>query len=208
MHCSYYEPDLVYLWKDGKLGDNLIDDLLNQIDITAKFNIKNFIIHTCGDFNPPRSLIGIERIEKLLVKCNQYDINLCIENLYDFEQMKYIFDKIKNKNLKVCYDCGHNNCLNPQDDIFDYFKDKISVLHLHDNHGKPEFGNGDEHLMLGEGILNLDDIAKKISQLDEDIVLCAEYREKYNVDLDYFKRAKKSLDNLEELILKYKNKKK
>lgn len=206
MHCSYIEPKLKDIWQEGESGDEQIQSLLNQIDQTAKYGIKNFVIHTNGEFNPPISKIGLERIEKLLKRSNQYDINLCIENLYDFNQMKFIFDNIENKNLKVCYDCGHNNCLNPNDAVFETFKDKITVLHLHDNHGKPLQGIGDEHLMLGEGNMNLESLAQNLAKLPEDVVLCAEYKlSEDKCNKNSFIKAKSSLDYLDSLIEKYRN---
>lgn len=205
MHCSYIEPLLKDLWKEGENGDNQEKSLLSQIDQTAKYGIKNFVIHTNGEFNPPVTDCGVERIKRLLERCKKYNINLCIENLYDFKQMKYIFDKIDDDNLRVCYDCGHHNCLNPDSPVFEYFKDKIAVLHLHDNHGKPQTGIGDEHLMIGQGSMDLKKLAKNLSQLPEDVVLCAEYKASPEIcDEEFFIKAKKSLDNLENLIMSYK----
>lgn len=206
MHCSYIEPKLKYIWEDGEVGQQQIDNLLLQIDQTAKYGIKNFVIHTNGEHNPPISKIGLERIRTLLERCKKYDINLCVENLYDYKQLKYIFDNIEDDNLKICFDCGHHNCLTPNAPLTEELGHKIAVLHLHDNHGPIENGTGDEHLMVGQGEINLEKLASDIALMNDDIVLCAEYKvapEKCNKE--YFYKAKESLDKLEKLVLKYKN---
>lgn len=206
MHCSYIEPKLKDLWFTGESGDDQEKFLLSQIDETAKYDIKNFVIHTNGEYNPPITNYGIKRIKRLLERCKEYDINLCIENLYSYKQMRFIFDNIEDDNLKVCYDCGHDNCLKTEQPIFEAFKDKITVLHLHDNHGKPKKGIGDEHLMLGLGNMDLNKLAEKLSTLPEDIVLCAEYKvSPENCNKEYFIKSKQSLDMLEKMIAMHRN---
>ena len=201
MHCSYYEPNLKYLWQDGQLGDEQENDLKQQIIQTAGYEIENFVLHTNGEFNPPKTQTGIERIKRMLEVAEKYNVNLCIENLYDIDQMKYIFNHIESDRLKVCYDCGHHNCLNSETDLFNIFKDKITVLHLHDNFGKVPNVTGDLHKMLGEGNIDLDKLAMHIAQLPQDIALCAEYKvSKEQYSKEFFVKAKKTLDVFENKI--------
>ena len=208
MHCAYFEPELKYIWLDDEKGEKVIKDLIRQIEETSKFEIKDFIIHTNGDFNPPVSKMGIERIKVLISRCKQYGMNLCIENLYDYNQFKFIFENIQDESLKICFDCGHYNCLTPSAPLVEQFCDKIEVLHLHDNHGPIANGTGDEHLILGKGNIDLDNLARKIADMKDDIVLCAEYKVKTGkIDKEFFVEAKQSLDNLEKLVMKYKSQK-
>lgn len=99
MHCSYFEPELKYIWEEGETGEQIIEDFLQQVKQTANYAIKNFVIHTNGGYNPSTTEIGLKRIRKLLLACKKYDMNLCIENLYDYKQLKYIFDNIEDENL-------------------------------------------------------------------------------------------------------------
>lgn len=104
--------------------------------------------------------------------------------------------------MKICFDCGHYHCLTPGAPLIKDFGDKIEVLHLHDNHGEIKNGTGDEHLILGNGNLNLEDLANDLAQIKDDIVLCAEYRiAAEECNKEFFDKAKQSLDRLEQLIL-------
>jgi sugar phosphate isomerase/epimerase len=133
-------------------------------------------------------------------------MNLCVENLYDYPQLKYIFDNIQDENLKVCFDCGHHNCLTPKAPLIKDLGYKVEVLHLHDNHGEIENGTGDEHLVLGMGTIDLENLAENFNFMKDDIVLCAEYRIAANLcNKEFFIDAKHSLDELEKKIIKHKN---
>jgi sugar phosphate isomerase/epimerase len=80
----------------------------------------------------------------------QHGVRLMLENVYeeDPEDIRVIFDRLKNPNVGFCLDCGHLSAFGNSDlkvwlaSIGPY----IGQLHLHDNHGKT-----DEHLALGSG---------------------------------------------------------
>ena len=138
IHCTYYEPELNSFWLDDKMGEKVLKDYLSQIKKCAGLT-ENFVVHLCGDYGSQTTEIGLKRIKKLLSACKRYGMNLCIENLYSYEQIPYVFKNIKHSNLKICLDTGHRNFLTPKFDILEEFGEHIGVLHLHDNDGSDDF---------------------------------------------------------------------
>lgn len=206
IHSRYIEPILDKIWDNDETGDKIIEDLINQIEHVGKFNIKNFVIHTCGSKSVKNTEIGLKRIDTLLSVCKKFNMNLCIENLYSEKQIDFIFKHIHDENLKICYDSGHNNFLTPKSKILDNFSNKIIATHLHDNHGKT-----DEHLVLGNGNINLKKLAKGLSKCNIEF-LTAEVKFKNKVlskqEIEIIlKDTLSSLNKLEELINFYKKSK-
>lgn len=77
-------------------------------------------------------------------------------------EYKFIIDNVPK--LKVHLDIGHAFIENGMKGIRDYlftFKNKLEHIHIHDNHG-----NEDEHLPLGKGRINFEQIAKWLKQIN------------------------------------------
>lgn len=169
LHCSYTEKELNDFWLDTEVGDNLFKNYANQI-LTHKGLMDNFVVHLNGSFNSPLTELGLVRIRKLLALCDECNTNLCIENLYSDKEIPYIFKNLQHPRLKICFDTGHRNFLTPNFDILKDYGEYVSVLHIHDNHGKT-----DEHIVCGEGTINWEDFSRSISQFPN-IVLSAEVK--------------------------------
>ena len=77
----------------------------------------------------------------------------------DIVEFEKIFSEINSDSLKMCFDIGHANITG---NLFDYikkFKDKIHLIHVHDN-----FGERDEHLVCGKGNINWKKFAYELNQ--------------------------------------------
>lgn len=162
IHCAYDESKLNYIWENGEIGDEVESDLLLQIEKIKDFgeNI-NFVIHTCGSKLCDTSEVGLSRIKRILNVCEKYNVNLCIENLYLASQVEYIFKNLKSKNLKFCYDSGHENFLTPGERLARKYSNLLAVTHIHDNHGQT-----DEHMIIGNGTINQDELAEDLAKAD------------------------------------------
>ena len=169
LHCSYTEKDLNDFWFDNEIGDRVFDSYAEQIR-THKGLMDNFVVHLNGSFNSPITEFGLTRIKQLLEICEECDTNLCIENLYSDEEIPYIFSNIKHPRLKICFDTGHRNFLTPNFNVLKDYGKYITVLHIHDNHGKT-----DEHIVCGEGTIDWEDFAKEIAKYPN-IALSAEVK--------------------------------
>ena len=86
IHCSYIEKDLNNFWLNNEIGENVLNNYLSQIE-RCKNLTKNFVVHLNGNKDSIVSEIGLTRIKKLLSLCEKYNINLCIENLYSYDEI-------------------------------------------------------------------------------------------------------------------------
>lgn len=77
-------------------------------------------------------------------------VEIAIENI-DEPHSATMLDEIFNKvdGLKFCLDTGHAQLWEAWDHYLPRFIDKVSALHIHDNHGET-----DEHLIPGDGIID------------------------------------------------------
>jgi sugar phosphate isomerase/epimerase len=81
-------------------------------------------------------------------------ITIAIENMPNFpkifgqrpEEMLDMLEQVDRKNAGMTLDVGHANTMGLLDEFVEKCKDKLSHMHIHDNHGKY-----DEHLPLGQG---------------------------------------------------------
>lgn len=187
IHCSYKEMELNNFWLDNEEGEKLVENFINQIELCHDYS-KNFVVHLNGSKESITSEIGLKRILKILQICEKYDINLCVENLYSDKEIPFIFENIQHKNLKICFDYGHQNFLTPNFDIMKNFGEYVSVLHIHDN-----FGSIDEHLVIGKGNINWDKVAEDLKNR-QDLVLSSEIKIK---EENYQEILKENLNGLE-----------
>lgn len=204
VHCTYDSKILNELWQESSnVGDEIIDNLISQVERIKNFNISNFVIHTCGNKHAINSPAGLKRIKKLLTICEKYKINLCVENLFLDNQVKYIFNNLKSPYLKFCFDSGHENFLTPNSELAVIFANILSTTHIHDNHGE-----SDEHLILGLGNINQNKLAKDLSKSSSEF-LTAEIKYKGQVlsDEELIEKLKlnlKALNKLDKMIEKFK----
>ena len=201
IHDSYNDKVLNNFWIDNEIGDEIEEDLKNQILKISKFNTKNFVIHheSCKGVEPTE--IGLERLRRLLNVAEKFDINICVENLYNENTFAYIFDNIKHKNLKMCFDCGHENFLCPGANFLDKYYDYVTCVHLHDN-----LGILDDHKMLGFGTIDLDNLARGLSKCREidNIILTSEIKySKEEFNLELMQKNMNTLIELEKKINEY-----
>lgn len=102
----------------------------------------------------PKEYLRIHRssLEKIARTAEELGVNVGVENMPRFpildaqtpERLKNIIDGIP---IGVTFDVAHLNTTGADFEGFiTNFKDRVIVLHLHDNHGSE-----DEHLALGEG---------------------------------------------------------
>ena len=139
------------LWRDGEDGDALERSLLRAIRNAGERNIENVVMHTTRRLEtPPPNEIGVRRTMHAVEAAEKWGVNLALENTRFLQYNQYLFRRISSKRLTFCYDCGHAHCFTPGYDPLALFGDKMTTMHLHDNHGQR-----DEHLVIGEGNIDL-----------------------------------------------------
>ena len=86
------------------------------------------------------------------------------KSVVGIKEYKFVIDNVPK--LKVHLDIGHAFIENGMKGIRDYiftFKDKLEHIHIHDNHGEE-----DEHLPLGKGEIDFEQVIKWLNQINYD----------------------------------------
>ncbi len=193
VHCSYNPKELDSFWnKDSELAEQITEDFINQIESISKYNISNFVVHVSGTHAPKNTIHGLNRLKKLLNICEKYQIKLCVENLEYPNNTHYIFKNINHPSLYFCYDSGHKNCFSKYSNVAKKYASILSATHIHDN-----FGSHDDHIILGLGKTNLNQLAKELS-LSNCEYLSAEIKYK-NSELSIDDVLSKNLEALNKL---------
>ena len=195
IHCKYNPKKLHYFWEEGVKGEELCDYYIKQIKESSGLS-DNFVIHLNGRKSQKQTKIGLTRLKKILKVCDKYDMNLCVENLVVKDELFYIFNNIKHKKLKICFDVGHQNCFTPDLDVLKNFGKYVQVLHIHDNHGEK-----DEHLMCGKGNINWKKFAQDIKCFPN-LVLASEVKYAKEKNSKIIKQIYKSLNTINKQVEK------
>lgn len=147
-HLSY--ANINDLWAEGKSGDNLIEKYKKELVFLKQNKIPMAVMHlTRKSVAPQPSETGIKRLQIIADYAKRLNIKIAFENTKIPGYLEYVFEHIKNKNIGVCFDSGHFHC--HFDDMFnwEFFKDKIFAVHLHDNDK-----SDDLHLLPFDGTLD------------------------------------------------------
>jgi sugar phosphate isomerase/epimerase len=134
--------------------------------------------------NPRKSFLNLLFNLKTLSKlAKDYSITLLLENLHKEkgwdrfgilpQELLAIINLVREENLKITLDVGHAFLASNLYGIdlmsfFDYLSPYIYHMHLHDNLGIPAEINeeyGDQHLPLGKGKIDFNQIFDKIEQI-------------------------------------------
>ncbi len=147
------------LWLSGYGGEYFTDLMIAGGKYAKSIGVDKCTLHLSSSPNPPpMSDAGFARLRKIADYYAENNLTLCIENLRRIDYFRAVVDAIPS--VKVCYDVGHHNIYYPNGfDILEY-KDRVALLHLHDN-----FGTKDEHYLPFEGTCDWEKICNKIAQL-------------------------------------------
>ena len=153
------------IWNE-ELEDSIVDEVINgyinDLKVCKKNGIDLVVMHlTSKSVAPMYNEKGLERIRKIVKVAEELGIRIAFENTKIRGYLEYVFENIDSKYIGICYDAGH--CHAHFDDEFNYefFKNKIFAVHLHDNHGSL-----DEHLLPFDGTINWEYVMGKLKKCD------------------------------------------
>ena len=149
-------PDL---WNDS--GDYLIDKYKKDLDVCHQNGITLVMMHVTSRKTQPLEYNekGIKRLQAIADYAEKLNIKIAFENVHYPGFLEYVLSNIKNKNVGICFDAGHYHYYFKDEFNFDFFKDRILAVHLHDNHG-----SSDEHLLPFDGTNNWEEIISKLKE--------------------------------------------
>lgn len=200
LHASYNNDILKEFTVQGKTGDKIEHLLKKEIKLAKKYGFKNLVVHIKGEC----SQVLLDRINRLLQICEKCNVNFAVENIKKTEIFDFIHANIKHKNLKFCYDCGHNHAFSPEKSFFPQYSNLLTCVHLHDNDGTE-----DQHKPFGMGgNIDINTLAKDLAgtnlqSLDFEILTRQQLFE--NPD-DLLKKVYEYAIKIKNLIEQYRNK--
>ena len=199
IHSRYDDSVLDKFWEEGEIGDRVEADYIKQIQNCKSFAPVDLVFHFIASKNAKYTEIGKKRISRMLKVANDLGVRICSENLYLADVQNSIMKDFASQNMRMCYDCGHENFLTPDAKYLDTWGQYITETHLHNNDGVT-----DQHKPIYDGSIDYNLIAKKFAKIDESMPLCLEVKIKDDtLSLDFLKAQKKSLDVLEAKVLEY-----
>jgi sugar phosphate isomerase/epimerase len=143
---------------DNLDGENVFQCYLQCIIDCSKFDIPSMVIHLPNDKYPINKL-GMDRVELIRNKAEEYDVNVAFENLGNISNLTHVLDTINSKKIGFCYDCCHHTNYARKDDLLGKYGDRLMAIHLHDNGGEknqhqlPFDGNIDWSLVMEKIVL-------------------------------------------------------
>ena len=137
-----------------------------------------------------------EDVEALRILCRHaqdYGVRICLENMPDMEKLLCrtpdelfgMVDSVGMDNIGTTFDAGHANTTR---NTAGYLKEKarISHVHIHDNKGVK-----DEHLPLGGGTVNWDQVLGGLKGFEGALVVEGRNVEEGKQSLSFLRRWRK-----------------
>ncbi len=155
LHSSYDSTQLKYFFQEGVVGDKQEKTWIKELKLCKKYGFSSLVVHLKGK----PSVVGLERLRRILKVCNKLRVPLAIENLDYPKLFDYVFHNIKDPYLCFCYDSGHNHAYDPERNYLAEYGDKLVALHLHDNDGTE-----DQHTLNQYGTINWKKMAKDLAK--------------------------------------------
>jgi sugar phosphate isomerase/epimerase len=118
----------------------------------------------------------IKSLREIVSHAKKSKVHVMLENaplsngIHSIDEFKYIIDNVAT--LFVHLDIPHAFTSGGMESVIDYintFRDKIIHIHWHDNHGKR-----DEHLLIGEGLIDHQKAIKALKDIDYDRTITLE----------------------------------
>ena len=185
------------LWLPGEGGEHYVDVMIDGGKVATKVGVDKLTLHlSSSPTPPPMSEIGFERLRRIADFYAENNLTLCIENLRRIDYFRAVVDGIPG--TKICYDVGHHNIYYPHSfDMMEY-KDRVEIVHLHDN-----FGDKDEHYLPFEGNCDWVRIVRELANMPRVKTLTLEVhgsREKDLKERDFLVRAMDASTRIEKMI--------
>ncbi|MFL6473305.1 MAG: sugar phosphate isomerase/epimerase family protein, partial [Nitrososphaeraceae archaeon] len=118
----------------------------------------------------------VKSLREIVSQAKKYKLDVMLENvplsngIHNIDEFKYVIDNVPT--LFVHLDIPHAFTSGGMASVIDYintFRDKIIHIHWHDNHGKK-----DEHLPIGEGLIDHQSAVKALKDINYDRAITLE----------------------------------
>lgn len=182
-HLGY--QNINSIWEEGEIGDREVERYKKDIKDCHENGIPMVVMHlTSKEKAPMYGEVGLNRIRKITEYAKEMNMKVAFENTKIKGYLEYVLENIKDDNVGICFDAGHYHVHFDDEFNFDFFKDRIFAVHLHDNDK-----SDDLHLLPFDGTINWEDVINKLKECNYDGPITMElcYRYDYlNMSLDSF----------------------
>ena len=145
------------IWFDGAVGEGMLAELINSVDIAAQIGVPIVIVHlSSGEKAPPPTDIGRARFYSLVKYAKEKKVLVAFENQRKIYNIAWALETFCEKVSGLCWDVGHESCFTPGREYMKLFGDRIICTHIHDNSG---VYNMDDHLIPFDGNINFYNVA-------------------------------------------------
>jgi len=176
---------LVLLERYARLGQGYIKQINMHLipgPVVTISGVKNYIYEKEYDEYITRLINNFKRAEDI---CNQYDINMVIENTDNIpEYTKRTYQDLYKAGFRFCYDIGHDHL---SYDIVWNTLEKIELpfdeFHIHDAKDRKKC-----HLALGEGVLDVAKFKRLAEKNNAYVVLEVKQKSDLVVSVPLFKK--------------------
>lgn len=163
--CGLRE-NLNSMWLCGENGDEYLKLLFECVDACSHNGIEKCVLHNAvSELPPPVSDVGKSRFKRLFDYAESKNVHMAVENLESTEHLSCLMDMAGGFH-GFCWDCGHNLCYTPFDDIPALYGNRMICTHVDDNRGITRPGvihyTDDLHLMPFDGSLDWSWYCEKI----------------------------------------------
>lgn len=156
-HLGY--QNINTLWEDGIQGDNEVERYKQDIKDCKENEIDLVIMHLAKKYDKRPNEIGLNRIRQIVKFAKGLGVKIAFENVDDERYVEYVLDNIKDDNVGLCFDSGHFHCFSKDKFDITKYRNRVLAVHLHDNNG-----NGDMHLIPGDGTLNWEQVMTNLAR--------------------------------------------
>ena len=185
-HLGY--QNINSIWEEGIDGDNLVKRYKKDIKDCKENGIPMVVMHLTSKKKAPiYGEIGLNRIRKIIEYAKELNIKVAFENTKIKGYLEYVLENIKDDNVGICFDAGHYHVHFDDEFNFEFFKDRIFAVHLHDNDK-----SDDLHLLPFDGTIDWKYVINKLKECDYNGPITMElcYRYDYlKMPLDEFYKA-------------------
>ncbi|MFX0162372.1 MAG: sugar phosphate isomerase/epimerase family protein [Candidatus Hodarchaeota archaeon] len=158
------------------------------LNLASKLDAKWVTVH-CGHFLPtPLATLesalkmSLNSLKEIASKAEELDLKIGLENkectrnyrniFINAEEGLWLLENIEKDCVGFIFDFGHANiCKNNLADFYRKLKEKLIAVHVHDNNG-----NFDQHLPVGQGTINFEQILK-IKTPENIVIECDEEKQ-------------------------------
>ncbi len=164
-----------WTWRPCDMGEDWVEAMKKAIAGASVLGSALFVVHPRMPYMEsdrcPDEVFAIngEFITRLADFALDYGVTICLENmpwrtfpLSRIEDTVRLCDAVGRENVGICLDTGHANIFKNGDvaDAVYVSAGRLKALHIHDNRGED-----DEHLVIGEGIINWEGFAKALKDI-------------------------------------------